>query len=72
MEVENLALDAAVEYLKAPRKGKVCMPFIREFVASRAEPPSKKSRATAEPAFSSGEMSMPGIKIHKIMKFLTV
>jgi hypothetical protein len=60
MAVENLSLDAAVEYIKAPRKGKVSMPFIREYVASRAEPPPKRSRATTEAAAIVGETSMPG------------
>jgi hypothetical protein len=31
-----------VRYLKAPRKGKVSMPFIREFAASRAEDFNRK------------------------------
>jgi hypothetical protein len=62
MAVENISLEAARDYLRAPRKGKVSMPFIREYVGSRQEPPSKKPRALpAEAGFSAGEASMPGI-----------
>jgi hypothetical protein len=60
LSVENLSLEAAKSYLKAPRKGKAVNPFIRLY--TEPEPPLKRSRQTnMEPAMITPEASMPGI-----------
>jgi hypothetical protein len=55
---EQLTLEAAKAYLKAPRKGKATNPYLRLYV--EPEPPSKKHRAAAEPDLPVLDSNTPG------------
>jgi hypothetical protein len=59
LAVENIALEAAKTYLKAPRKGKAVNPFIRLY--SEAEPPAKKARqSNMGSTMTTPEANVPG------------
>jgi hypothetical protein len=65
LAVEQLTLEAAKAYLKAPRKGKATNPYLRLYV--EPEPPRKKQRATVEPDTPNLDSSMPGETYFQIL-----
>jgi hypothetical protein len=69
MAVENISLEAAVDYIKSPRRGKAFLPYERQYPDQ--EPAAKKSKpaANAQP-LNTPESSIPGIKSIHTIRFI--